>query len=225
MAAAWQHTHEMQATPLAGLPARIGPFDVHGVLAETGAGWMLLAHDALLARRVWIWLRPADDSPLNPARRDLSRMARLRWLAGGLEGPSQWDAFMALDAGAIGGSSSIGPLTWAQTRHLLSELADDDGTLPATLQPAQVWVRRDGRVCLLDAAIGPTVAAVDLTPLALLGAIAVWLLGATPRKVSRRPIMVGVPLPRPAAAILDRLLGDRDSYADIDEFRAALAAA
>ena len=86
---------ELESSPPDGLPKRIGSFEVVGVLPIAGSGRLLLGHDASLGRGAWIWLRPTDEPPLSPARRELSRTTRLRWLAGGREGELQWDAFLA----------------------------------------------------------------------------------------------------------------------------------
>jgi uncharacterized RDD family membrane protein YckC len=221
---------ELHAAPLDGLPDRLGPFDVVGVLGQYDSGALLLAHDASLVRHVWIWLRPVGEPPLSPARRDLGRVARLRWLTGAVHDAGQWDAFLAPDAGAAIAGAVSPALSWARTRPMLTELTEElmaaeaDGSLPATLGPAQVWVRPDGRVLLLDAPVIRLAGEEDATPLAVLGQLAVWALGATPREVPHRPMIVGVPLPRHAAALLDRLLGHRDPFASVEEFNEALAA-
>jgi uncharacterized RDD family membrane protein YckC len=247
-----------------GLPARIGAFEVQGVLPASGRGRVLLGQDPSLGRRVWIWLRPTEDAPLAAARRDLSRTTRLRWLAGGREeGPHpeavtatagvlgvagepaglsrrdqpggspgvghQWDAFLAPDGGPLMAVAAE-RMSWGETRQMLGQLADEladadaDGTLPATLGLGQVWVRPDGQSCLLDTPVGPA-AADDASPLSLLAGATLLALRGTPPEWDERPAGVGVPLPGHAVAILNRLLGAGKPYADVREFRSALAAA
>jgi hypothetical protein len=233
-----QESWRLEAVPSADLPARIGAFEVHGVLSESDAGSVLLGFDRSLQRRVWIWLRPPDAPPLSAARREVSRAGRLRWLAGaaeemrvheGASGPVQWDAFLAPQAGMTLASASPGTRTWGQTRNLLGQLAEEllaskaDGTVPATLSRAHVWVRPDGRLSLLDHPIGPLDGPADLSLLALLRVTAIWALDTTPRQVPDRPIIVGVPYPPHATAILDRLLGSQDPYKRIADLQADLA--
>jgi uncharacterized RDD family membrane protein YckC len=217
------------------LPARIGPFDMVGVLAQDGPRRVLLGLDSSLGRRVWIWQRPAQDPLLSAARRDVGRAARLRWLAGGRDGPSQWDAFLAPAGGPLRAERSAVHLTWGATRLLLAQLAEEliaaqaDGTLPPALNVGHVWLRSDGRVTLLDVAVGPASAQTDsqdgVTPLPLLAQTALLALGATPRSAHGRPYAVGAPLPRYASAIIGRLIGIGAPFADVEEFHAALAAA
>ncbi len=253
---------ELETSPPDGLPARIGPFDVLGVLPASGRGRILVGGDPSLGRRIWIWLRPADDPPLSAARRDLSRTTRLRWLAGGREeglrveavtpasgvagiqgSPSaedpvrpsagfpagrQWDAFLAPEGGLLLAAAAE-RMSWGETRQMLGQLAEElahaeaDGTRPATLGLGQVWVRPDGQVQLLDAPVGQA-AADDASPLSLLAGTALLALRGTPPEWDERPAGAGVPLPGHAAAVLGRLLGAGRPYADLREFRAALAA-
>ncbi len=241
---------ELETSPAEGLPGRIGPFEVVGVLPRAGRGRLLVGNDAALGRRAWIWLRPADESPLSAARRDLSRTTRLRWLAGGREEGShnesttaapgapqrpaggmesewQWDAFLTPDGGPLAGA---GRMSWSETRQLLGLLAEElaeaeaGGTLPAALGTGQVWVRPDGRVHLLDMAVGPADAPTHNSPLTLVGETALLALRGRAAERGRRTAGVGVPLPGHAIAILGRLVGAGRSYANLQEFRAALAA-
>ncbi len=224
---------KLETTPLAGLPERIGSFDVVGVLPGTGR--LLLGHEASLGRSAWIWLRPADDPPLSPARRELNRTTRLRWLAGGREGAFQWDAFLAPDGGMFTAAAlSVDKLSWEETRRLLGQLADElveaeaDGTLPSALTTEQVWLRPDGTPQLLDVGVSPksedAPADSSSSGLALLAWTAVLALEGKPRCANRRPCSIRAPVPRHASDMLKRLLGVGAPYADVQEFRAALAA-
>src|SRR5581483_564297 len=139
-----------------GLPERVGGFRVRGALRWDDGERVLLAEDPQLGRTVWVWLRAATEPPLASARRDVARAARPRWVASGVEGAWQWDAFLApagtpLPVVAGGGRR----LSWTAARPLLEDLTDEltaaaDGSLPASLTLPQVWVQPDGRVQLLD---------------------------------------------------------------------------
>jgi eukaryotic-like serine/threonine-protein kinase len=216
-----------------GLPRRIGSFEIIGALP--GPGRLFLATDDSLGRSAWIWLRPEDAPPLSPARRELSRTTRLRWLAGGREGEFQWDAFLAPDGGEFtAAASSAGRLSWTETRPLLGQLADElveaeaDGTLPATLTTEQVWVRPDGTAQLLDVAVSTKVEEISVESpspgLALLERTAVIALEGKPRRAGEQPCGIRAPVPRHASDTLKRLLGVGAPYANVQEFRAALAA-
>jgi len=223
---------ELETTPAEGLPARVGPFEVLGQLAAAGLDRLLLGRDPSLGRRVWLWLRPADAPALSPARRELGRTTRPRWLAGGREeGPAaghQWDAFLAPDGGPLAGAAGL--LSWREARPLLGQLAEElteaeaDGTLPAPLSLGQVWIRPDGQAVLLDMAVGPEGESADAAPLTLLAGAALLALGAKPPKTTARPPAFGVPLPQHAAALLGRLFGRGKPVADVRALRAALAA-
>jgi hypothetical protein len=212
-----------------GMPERLGPYDVRGALPGAPAGTILVGQDAALGRRAWIWLRPVDSPPVSAARREVNRTARLRWLAGGREGPSQWDAFLAPAGMPLADAAAEGRMSWAEARSILTQLADElaaaeaDGTLPAPLSAAQVWVQADGRVQLLDAA--PAAGEGSASPLSLLRQAAVLALEGKPRPPRAAPAGVRAPLPEHAARLLDRLLGAGKPYAGLSEFRSDLAAA
>jgi hypothetical protein len=142
-------------------PERLGPFTVQGALRWSPSQKILIGTDDALGRSVWIELRPADDAGLPPARRDLHRPTRLRWLGGGIHERWQWDAFPAPAGVPAADLVAAGRrLGWHQARPLLEQLADElaaasaDGTLPPTLTLEQVWVRPGGQVLLLDAPPG-----------------------------------------------------------------------
>jgi hypothetical protein len=121
----------------------------------------LIGTDPALGRTVWLELRPSGAPTLPPARRDLHRPTRPRWLGGGDHIPWRWDAFLAPPGvpatDLVAGSRHLG---WHQARPLLEQLADElaaacaDGTLPRALTVDQVWVRPGGQALLLDAPPG-----------------------------------------------------------------------
>jgi len=159
------------------LPAQLGSFSIRGVLGRhvEGAGHaghaapvgsasaaapadvLLLGHDPSLGRAAWIVLRPSGSAPLPASRRDLRRAPRLRWLGGGLGVSGRWDAFEAPEGGPL--SEFVrrhGALPWTEARGILLALAEElsraarEGTLPASLSLAHVWLTPSGRVRLLD---------------------------------------------------------------------------
>ena len=70
---------------------RIGPFHI---VRPIGEAWFA-GYDDVLRRNVWIRKCAADTPPLPPARRDLGRAGRLRWIAGARGENESWDAFDA----------------------------------------------------------------------------------------------------------------------------------
>src|SRR5262249_55818302 len=118
-------------------------------------------------------------------------------------------------------------LSWAETLDLLAQLAEEleaaaaDGTLPETLAPTQLWVQPTGRVQLLDTPFqGPTGGrgAGGGAGRAVLGQAAGVGAGGAPRPLR-------APVPRYAAAFLQRLLGGPDGFASLREVREALEGA
>ena len=139
------------------LPERLGSFTVEGLLHATPERNVLIGTDPALGRTVWIELRDRGAPALAPARRDLHRAARLRWLGGGIHESWQWDALLAPHGVPASDLVAGGRrLEWYQARPVLEQLADElaaacaDGTLPPMLTAEQVWLRPGGQVLLLD---------------------------------------------------------------------------
>ncbi len=224
--------------PAGEMPERLGPFQIEGALRWDTEAKLLLGQDTVLGRRVWIQVRPLAHPPLTPARREISRTTRLRWLASSQHGEFQWDAFLAPQSCPL---SEIlkreGSFTWTEARPLLEQLttelieADRDQTLPETLTVQQVWVQTDGRAQLLDSpldvsALQEAGGTNKVEPgLALLQQVAVWILEGRARAGESRPLSIRVPVPGHACRILDRLLGVvPDSYARVEQFQEDLTA-
>jgi hypothetical protein len=143
-----------------GPAAAIGPFRVMGSLGTSSEATVLQARDEALHRLVWIVVRPDAIPSASPERAGVARSTRPRWLQGGEIGLSRWDAFEAVVGSPLSRAvSEAGNRDWERGRLVLLDLAEElaaaaaDGTLPASLTLDQVWLDRDGRVKLLDAAI------------------------------------------------------------------------
>ncbi len=214
------------------VPVRIGPFEVRGALARHGTQSVLLGEDRALGRPVILWLRPRGEAPLPPARRDVARAARLRWLAGGEEGDERWDAFPAPTGCPLSDwVEGAGPRPWREARTVLEQLTEelaaarDDDTLPECLATEQVWVDAGGQVRLMDVPLSPVrtetkgEAAGDGRALDLVRVTAVLTLEGRPRRPRDAGETVRAPLPSHARPLLDRLIGKEKSYKKLASWR------
>jgi uncharacterized RDD family membrane protein YckC len=130
----------------------LGPYRI---IKEMGPGKWIVATDPVLRRQVWLLRR--DASELSPARRNLARSGRLRWLQKVETTEATWDAFEATEgvpfSSLVEGGESV---PWGTLRHWLHDLASElwdataDNTLPAELSIDHVWVTAQGRAVLLD---------------------------------------------------------------------------
>ncbi len=203
------------------LPAEVGGFAVRGALRWERAERVLLSRDEALGRDVLLLLRPATAEPLAPARRNLTRLSRLRWLAGGRQGDWQWDAFQAPAARPLTAVvAEHGRFDWAEFRPFLEQLTEElqtaraDGTLPDQLQMDNVWVQARGRPLLLDQPLARLLPAPlqepgdegELVARALRQVIQLVLTGEPSLGLDER---VCAPLPGHAATVLNRLFADR----------------
>jgi hypothetical protein len=155
--AALRHLPERAApAALGGLLNGVGPFAVRGAVRWDADRRVLLGEDPTLNRPVWLVLRPKGSPPPSPTRRDLGRPGRPRWLGGGEQGDSRWDAYAPQLGCSLADLAGSDGLPWADVRPILHDLADElaracaDGTLPASLSIEQVWVQPDGTVQLVD---------------------------------------------------------------------------
>jgi uncharacterized RDD family membrane protein YckC len=205
-----------------GLPEQVEGFTVRGQLVATRSGAVLIGRERGLGREVVLWCRSAEAAALSPGRHQIQRATRLRWLAGGRDGDSQWDAFLAPVGLPLADFVQANVrLTWTDTRPILEQLADeqiagiDDGSLPDCLCVEQVWIRPDGTVQLLDTAL--TLVTTRERPdesqpdppaqrrsLGLLRQVAVLALEGGPLQEKAPP---RAPVPIHAARMLQRLFG------------------
>jgi hypothetical protein len=183
---------------------------------EPRPGDVVRAFDPVLRRQVWIAIADPSTPPVDGARRDLARPARLHWLAGRRSADENWDAYEAPDGAPW--MAAVADGAWSQVKLQLLDLANElahsaeDGTRPP-LAPDRVWMRDNGRIVLLDfpPPDAPARAAADLTPEQLLQAAAA--------RVARHPSEPGA-LPLSARAFLERwsgrVPGDRTSGARVE---------
>lgn len=211
---------------------RLGPYEVEGCLDERQQRTVLVGRDPKLGRRVWIELMSAGAPPVPPARRELSRATRLRWLACGVHDARPWDAYLFVSGCPLAlAVSARRPLSWRAARPLLTQLtnelaaAETDGTRPTTLTTEQIWVQQDGRLVLLDAPLTPTQsdstseAPGDDIAQGLIGQTAALALEGKPRPAARSRGSVRTPLPLHARRLLDPLLGVGSPYPGLDALR------
>jgi hypothetical protein len=144
-----------EAPALSGRERRIGPYDVLGPVTASSA--VLLGWDASMHRVVWI-VPGAGTAEISPARRDLARLTRLRWVAGRRAGSDAWDAYEA-PFGEPLAERLTRPVTWqAQQEWMLDLIAEliaagADGTLPV-LDAASLWVTPADRLVIPEAQAG-----------------------------------------------------------------------
>jgi eukaryotic-like serine/threonine-protein kinase len=133
---------------------RLGPFDVIGSLGDTETGTLLVGFDPRLRRRVWLHQVPTGTPVISSLIRDLNRRGRLRWLGGRRTSTENWDAYEALDGGALI-TRFDRPLPWEVVRSWLADLSSEigaglvDGSL-GRLGLDFVWIGADGHARLLD---------------------------------------------------------------------------
>jgi len=186
----------------AGSARRYGPFIALDA-SDPRPGAVVRAFDPVLRRQVWVEIAGVSKPPIDGARRDLSRSARLHWLAGRRSPGENWDAYEAPDGTAW--AAGLAERPWSQVKHQLLDLVNElaysaeDGTRP-TLALDRVWMRDNGRIVLLDFAPPDAAshATADLTPEQLLQAAAT--------RVPRHPSEPNA-LPLSARAFLERWSG------------------
>ena len=130
----------------------LGPYQI---INEVVPGKWIAAFDPVLRRQVWLVRR--DPVELSPARRNLARHSRLRWLQKVEAADVTWDAFEAAQgvpfSSLIAGEKRI---PWGTLRHWLHDLASElwaaagDQTLPSELSLDNIWVTAQGQAVLLD---------------------------------------------------------------------------
>ncbi|MFC2156700.1 protein kinase [Acidobacteriota bacterium] len=130
----------------------LGPYKI---IREMVPGKWIVAADAVLRRQVWMIRRTSSE--LTPARRNLARHGRLRWLQEVETADAIWDAFDATQGVPFSTLVEGGKrLSWSTLRHWLHDLASElwdataDLTLPSELSLDFVWITSQGHAVLLD---------------------------------------------------------------------------
>lgn len=219
-----------------GVLRSVGPYTIRGAVRWDENRKVLAGEDSTLGREVWIVLRPRTSPPPDPARRDLTRATRPRWLSGGEQAEGRWDAYIAPAGCPLADLAGPEGLSWRDARPIFEDLADElhaalrDGTLPEGLTVDQVWIQPDGRAMLVDQLgvgandkEGAPRSEFDRSRAFLRETAALALMGG--RRLSgerRREVRTAIPFH--AREILDRLGDGPDAYKDLAAPRADLAA-
>jgi serine/threonine protein kinase len=222
-----------------GVLRNFGSFRTRGAVRWEPNRKVLAAEDASLGREAWIVLRPRSGPPPSTARQRLARSTRPRWLAGGEQAETRWDAYVAPTGSPLGDLVGSEGLPWADVRPILEDLTEElvtacaDGTMPHGVTVDQVWVQPDGAAILVDAletteeeGDGTTSArdrdGVQARALALLRQTAALALegGRFRSTDTSQPIRAAVPLH--ARAILDRLGPGPNPFQSVAEVQEAL---
>ena len=227
--------------PAGHAPATVGGFVITGKLSSLPDGSdVYLADDRALGRRALLHVRPAGAPEPDGPEAELTRPTRLRvigrgrvgWPAGA-GGRVELRGYTALVAPAgtplIDLSSPDRPLTWAQTRPVLEQVAEELATAEADgtalrAGVVQVWVEPNGRPQLVDFPLPRSRMTAQLTPAAapldLVRQVATLALEGEARTTGGR---VRAPLPLHASRITDALFDPANGYRTLDELCVDLA--
>ena len=143
--------HAVEVTPEA---RHIGPYAILDTHTDQDINRVLLAYDQILRRHVWIHVMPPGAPAVAPARRDLARSGRLRWLTGKRTPVECWDAYDAPEGLPF---VRIGPdrRSWSAVRFWLCDVARELDAIVADrddirLDTEYVWITESSRAILLD---------------------------------------------------------------------------
>lgn len=133
----------------------IGPYHWLRSLGVAGEAEWAEGYDLRLLRRVLLRIVQPGTPPLPAPVQRIARPGRFRWLAGRRDETENWDAFESAGGQPLRTlAEHVQP--WSKVRFWLRDLAvelaeaERDGSLPARLDPDQVWITRDGRAKLFD---------------------------------------------------------------------------
>ncbi len=218
-----------------GVMQAVGPYKVRGAVRWEPGRRVVSGEDSSLGREVWIVLRPKGDPEPDPARREVARATRPRWLDGGEQAEGRWDAYVAPAGCPLADLAGLEGLPWRDVRPILEDLADElaasaaDGTTPPDLSVDQVWVQPDGRAILVDAlgqarpdGLAPAETA-DAAALALIGKVAALGLEGGRRRPGALPGTIRAAIPLHASDLLGRIAPGRAPSLGLAGFRTALA--
>ncbi len=238
--ATWEPARE----PEPGMPARVGGYDVEGVVARAPARPILVARDRSLGRRVWLVGSAQGERRAERENGVADDPITLRWLercespdgtydvyecpgggslaehAAAQRSPSRPQAFRVFqfDHGATLPRAEHS-LSWPEIYRALRALSEELSRAPGGRALEQIWLDHRRSLRVLDVPAG-TDAARPLPPLDLLErTAAALLLGG-----SSGPEGFLRDLPIRAEPVVRRLLRREIGFASFDEARAALAA-
>ena len=134
----------------------LGPYKIIEPSWTTETASLFVGHDEDLGRKVWIRIQPQSLHPANPFE-DRNRGGRLRWIRGGLDKDSHWDAFEVPSGNSLMKIiGSGGQFSWSETIVILQQLAEeirltlDEEENPDPVSVSRVWLDSHGVVKLLD---------------------------------------------------------------------------
>jgi uncharacterized RDD family membrane protein YckC len=133
---------------------KLGPYLASKTVSRDDEAELLLGHDPLLLRHVWLRVRTVHAPDPTRCFRNISRPGRLRWIGGGSTGGKLWDAYEFPTGSLL--NLEINKPAWSTLGPWLYELAVElnaasmDGTIPSSLKISRVWITADGHAKLLD---------------------------------------------------------------------------
>ena len=218
-----------------GVMQSVGPYKVRGAVRWEPGRKVVAGEDPALGREAWIVIRPKGSAAPEPARRELARPTRPRWLAGGEQNEGRWDAYIAPAGCPLADLAGPEGLPWRDARPILEDLADElsaavaEGSLPPGLTVDQVWVQPDGRALLVDPlALAPEGESIpnpgdDGRALALLREAAALALEGGRHRPRSPTWAIRAAVPIHASAWLAGLLGGPGAHPDLATSRLDLA--
>lgn len=222
-----------QDQPLAVQPggpmvARLGPYRTVGTVWERDGEALVIGHDDVLKRDVWIHLYRdgAHAPPLERLR--VRREGSLPWLQRSESDGWHWDAYgVPRGAGLVPWVREQGSLSWKQMRPVIDSLAREltarfttHGTA-GRLSLAHLWVEDDGRAVLLDFPTEPEASPNESRHVGPEDGLA-YLRRATTfgfeRQTEASDAAPRVPMPEHARIALARLYGVANPVGSVEEF-------
>lgn len=132
-----------------------GPFRVLDVVEKSSDFRWLIGYDSRLLRRVWLRIVPPGTDSVSTDLRQLSRVGRLRWIAGQRKGNESWDAYESPGGQSFLSLTEQKSPSWDSVRYWLLDLAqelsfaEEDGRSPI-LSLSRIWITEKNRAKLLD---------------------------------------------------------------------------
>ena len=144
---------ETVAIPEAG--EKLGPYCILEVVEELGDSRWLIGYDGRLLRKVWLRVVSSGADPVSQELGQLSRVGRLRWIAGRREGKENWDAYEYPGGESFLALTERQGASWESARYWLLDLAREIASAEAedrvpVLSLSRIWITEKGRAKLLD---------------------------------------------------------------------------